>query len=77
MFLTNCKTTKVEKVTYIPEIDFPEFPALGEYEITEDGKVKTDGEYFRKLLIFKTEYEEMISEYNEKKKLMGENKNEL
>lgn len=74
MFLVNCKTTKVETVTYIPEIDFPEFPTLGEYEITEDGKIKTDERYFRDLLIFKTEYEEMISEYNEKKELMGDKK---
>ena len=70
MFSVSCKTTTVEKtIYYIPEIDFPEFPELGEYEV-KDGKVTTDEEYFRKLLIFRTMYFDEISKYEEKRKLV-------
>ena len=74
MFLVSCKTTKVieKEVYYIPEIDFPEFPKLGDYEKTSDGKIIVHENYFRQLLIFRTQYKEMISEYLEKKnKLEG------
>ena len=81
MFLVSCKTTKVieKEVYYIPEIDFPEFPKLGNYEKTGDGKIIVDENYFRQLLIFKTQYREMISEYNDKKEVYenGDKENEL
>lgn len=81
MFLVSCKTTKVieKEVYYIPEIDFPEFPKLGDYEKTGDGKIIVDENYFRQLLIFKTQYREMISEYNDKKEVYenGDKENEL
>ena len=72
MFCNSCKTTTVEKtVYYIPEVDWPEFPELGEYE-TKDGKVTTDEDYFRKLLIFRTMYLGEQSKYEEKRKLLEE-----
>lgn len=81
MFLVSCKTTKVieKEVYYIPEIDFPEFPKLGDYEKTGGGKIIVDENYFRQLLIFKTQYREMISEYNDKKEVYenGDKENEL
>lgn len=68
----SCKTT--EKIIYVPEvkvidIDFPDFPKLGDYEITADGKVTTNEDFFRQLLIFKLHYKETINLYNEKKEL--------
>lgn len=72
MFFISCKTTTVEKtVYYIPEINWPVFPELGEYE-TKDGKVITDENYFRQLLIFRTMYLDEKSKYEEKKKLLEE-----
>ena len=53
----------------MPEVDWPEFPELGEYEI-KDGKVATDEDYFRKLLIFRAMYLDEQSKYEEKKKLL-------
>lgn len=53
----------------MPEVDWPEFPELGEYE-TKDGMVTTDEDYFRKLLIFRTMYLDEKSKYEEKKKLL-------
>lgn len=55
----------------MPEINWPELPELGEYE-TKDGKVTTDEDYFRKLLIFKEMYLDEQSKYNDKKKLLEE-----
>ncbi len=55
----------------MPEVDWPEFPDLGEYE-TKDGKVTTDEDYFRKLLIFRTMYLDEQSKYEEKRKLLEE-----
>lgn len=77
MFFISCKTLKVvEKDVYVvPNLDFPEFPALEHYEKLEDGKVVTDENFFRRLLIFKISYFELIMEYEEKKnKLEGETK---
>lgn len=78
MFLVSCKTTEVieKTVHHVPEIDFPAFPKLGEYEKTNDGRIIVDEEYFRKLLIFKERYKSAVSEYNEKKDKL-EAKNEL
>lgn len=61
-------------IIYIPEIDFPKFPELGEYEIM-DGKVVTDGDYFRNLLIFRTQYFNEIDKYNEKKRELENKEN--
>ena len=70
--------TVIEKTIYkCPEISWPEFPELDEYEILENNKISTDENYFRKLLLFRTLYFDEIEKYNEKKiKIEGENENE-
>lgn len=40
------------------------------------GKVTTDEDYFRKLLIFREIYKSEIDKYNEKKMKLEENENE-
>lgn len=66
-------------VYYVPDVVFPEFPLVGDYEIGEEGrKVTVDSGYFRSLLIFRTEYISALDEYFELKKLFsGGNENEL
>lgn len=54
---------------YIPEINFPEFPKVGEFEVKE-GKVTVSENFFRKLLIFKAQYKNEILKYNDKKLVM-------
>lgn len=78
MCCMSCRTTRtVEKtIYYIPQVDWPEFPELGEYEKIEDGRIATDEDYFRKLLIFKKIYESERDKYNEKKMKLEENENE-
>lgn len=79
MCLFSCKTTTiVEKTIYkVPKINWPEFPELGEYEKTGNGKIATDEDYFRRLLIFRTLYFDEIEKYEEKRKfLKEENENE-
>ena len=77
MFLVSCKTTKEIQIKYyVPEIDFPEFPKLPDYEITENGILVKDENYFRQLLIFKESYKSEINKYNEKKMKLEENNNE-
>lgn len=78
MCCMSCRTTRtVEKIIYyIPQVDWPEFPELGEYEKIEDGRIATDEDYFRKLLIFKKIYESERDKYNEKKMKLEENENE-
>lgn len=76
MFFISCKSTKEIVIEYkIPEIDWPEFPKLPDYELS-NGKVTTDEEFFRRLLIFKESYKSEINKYNEKKEKL-EAKNEL
>lgn len=72
MFLVSCRTTKVEIEYYVPEMDFPEFPTLPDYEIKEDGILVKDENYFRRLLTFKTLYKDLIVKYNEKKEKLEE-----
>ena len=73
MSLLSCKTTKVETRYVMPEIDWPEFPKLPDYE-AKNGKVTTDEEFFRRLLVFKELYKNERNKYNEKKeKLEAEN----
>lgn len=69
MFLISCRTIKIiEKEVYcVPEINPPTFPKLPDYEITEEGIIIKDENYFRELLKFKAEYKDMIERYNEKK----------
>lgn len=74
MSFVSCQTTKqkeVEVEVYVPEIEFPEFPFIGNYEITENG-ILVEESYFRELLIFKISYEECLSEYEEKKQTLQE-----
>lgn len=61
----------------MPEIDWPQFPKLPDYEITKDGVLVKDENYFRQLLIFKESYKSERDKYNEKKEKLEENKNEL
>lgn len=68
MFFASCRTTRT--VYKVIDIDFPEFPVLGDYEVLEGNRVATDEEYFRKLLIFRTLYIDEQEKYNEKKKLI-------
>ena len=73
MFFMNCKTTEVEKINYyVPEISFPEFPELEDYEILEDGRIATTEKFFRELLIFRTLYYDEIEKYNERKNMVKE-----
>jgi len=77
MFLVSCKTTKEIQIKYyVPEIDFPEFPKLPDYEIIENGILIKDENYFRRLLIFKELYISEIDKYNEKKMKLEEKENE-
>ena len=78
MFFISCRTTRViEKTVYeVPEIEFPTFPKLPEYEYTLDGKVAVEGDFFRELLIFRTLYNSEMNKYIEIKELYsGGNKN--
>lgn len=63
----------VEKAIYkVPEISWPEFPELGECEKIGNGKIATDEDYFRRLLVFRTFYFDERDKYEEKKKLIEE-----
>ena len=73
--LLSCKTTKVEIQYVVPDINWPEFPKIPDYEV-KNGKVTTDEEYFRKLLIFREIYKSERDKYNEKKMKLEENENE-
>lgn len=75
MFFISCRTT-TRTVYRVIDIDFPEFPVLGDYEVLEGNRVATDEEYFRKLLIFRTLYINEQEKYNEKKKLIEGEDNE-
>lgn len=68
MLCISCKTTKVEirYKYYVPELNPPEFPKVGDFEINS-GKVSIEENFFRRLLVFKEEYKNMILKYNEKK----------
>ena len=74
MLCISCKSTKEIVIEYrIPEINWPDFPKVGDYE-KKDGKILVDEDYFRQLLIFKEEYKTERNKYNEKKeKLEAEN----
>ena len=77
MFLVSCKTTKEIQIKYyIPEIDFPEFPKLPDYEKTKNGILVKDENYFRRLLTFKESYKSEINKYNEIKTKLEEKNNE-
>lgn len=70
--LLSCKTTEVEIRYVVPDIDPPEFPKLPDYEITENGILVKDENYFRQLLIFKESYKSEINKYNEIKMKLEE-----
>lgn len=79
MLCNSCRSSKIEKtIYYVPVIEFPEFPLIDEYVISNDGKqVTVNAEFFRKLLIFKTQYKSAVLEYENKKELYsGGNKDE-
>lgn len=63
----------VEKTIYkCPDINWPEFPEVGEYEKTNNRKIAIDEDYFRRLLVFRTFYFDERDKYEEKKKLIEE-----
>ena len=74
MLCISCKTTTViEKTIYkCPDISWPEFPEVGEYEKTNNGKIAIDEDYFRRLLVFRTFYFDERDKYEEKKQLIEE-----
>lgn len=74
MLCISCKTTTViEKTIYkCPDISWPEFPEVGEYEKTNNGKIAVDEDYFRRLLVFRTFYFDEKDKYEEKKQLIEE-----
>lgn len=78
MFFMSCRTTRtVEKtIYYVPQVDWPEFPELGEYEKIDGGKIATDEEFFRQLLTFREIYKSERDKYNEKKTKLEESENE-
>lgn len=55
----------------MPDIEWPEFPKLPDYEV-KNGKVTTDEEYFRRLLVFREMYKTERNKYNEKKAMLEE-----
>lgn len=70
MFLLSCSTTKeIKTVYYVPDLYFPDFPKLPDYEINDKDEVTVDGEFFRQLLIFKTQYKSTKNEYEKIKKI--------
>lgn len=79
MLLSSCRSNKIieKTIVYIPEIDFPEFPKLGDCTVNGDGTVTIDEDYLRQLLIFKAEYQTEIDKYNEKIEKIGGKENEL
>lgn len=74
MLCISCKTTTViEKTIYkCPDINWPEFPEVGEYEKTNNGKIAVNEDYFRRLLVFRTFYFDERDKYEEKKQLIEE-----
>lgn len=71
----SCRTIQTKVEYKVPEIVFPDFPVLGEYEIIENEKVVTDSNFFRQLLTFKIMYAEAVSDYEyEKNRVEGETK---
>ena len=59
----------------MPDINWPEFPKLPDYEV-KNGKVTTDEDYFRKLFTFREIYKSEKDKYNEKKIKLEEKENE-
>lgn len=59
----------------MPDVYWPDFPKLPEFE-RKNGKVTTDEEFFRQLLIFREIYKSERDKYNEKKMKLEENGNE-
>lgn len=55
----------------MPDIEWPEFPKMPDYEV-KNGKVTTDEEYFRRLLVFREMYKTERNKYNEKKAKLEE-----
>lgn len=67
-YFVSCKTVIIER-SYVPDITFPEFPDLGEYEKTNDGKIVVSEDYIRRLYIFRTFYFDEKDKYEEKKRI--------
>lgn len=70
MLLMSCQTTKTEYIEkpFIPEITFPVFPVLTEYE-RKDGKVIVSEDWIVRLAEYKIYIEETKKDYNDLKAL--------
>lgn len=71
MFYISCNSSKIVEKTihYVPDVDFPEVPKLGDYEILKDGRIATDESFFRNFLSFRALYSDALLKYEDKKKL--------
>lgn len=69
----SCQSVKVEYVDkpYIPEVSFPIFPELTEYE-RKDGKVFVSDDWLIRLAEYKIRIEETERNYNDLKALYEE-----
>lgn len=73
LLMTSCQSVKTEKVYIVPDVSFPQFPAL-EREIHEDGswtipKESIDqlAEYYIKIQETETNYKELKELYEKEK----------
>ena len=73
MLFMNCATTKTEytEKPYVPEITFPIFPALPNYE-RKDGNVVVSEDWIVRLAEYKIRIEETERNYNDLKALYDE-----
>lgn len=70
MLSMSCVTTKIEYIEkpYVPEITFPIFPALPNYE-RKDGNVVVSEDWIVRLAEYKIRIEETERNYNDLKEL--------
>lgn len=73
MLSMSCVTTKIEYIEkpYVPEITFPIFPALPNYE-RKDGNVVVSEDWIVRLADYKIRIEETERNYNDLKALYDE-----
>lgn len=73
MLFISCRSVE-PKIIYktafiVPDLDFPEFPVLGECEELDEGVLVKDKNFFIDLLIYKIKIKDVEELYKEKKKL--------
>ena len=75
MLLTSCVTIKTNEKVIVPELVFPIFPKLQEYEKVEKGVIVSD-DYIIQLAEYKIMIEETEKNYNDIKSLYKEDAND-